>query len=213
MRTERQYPLTSTARTALVRAGVARQSTITMTQGDSVTRTDGGEGWTRGASSVDGAARRLSPTLVDARLSPAQHARHDSVVRAIVAQSRWHIALTNLSDCHPVHLGGEWLDVSPDILFCDRETFLVAHAVEVELAATVSVGRVPLWARIARAVRDRGTFWLLVPPTALARAVRLCRRYGIAACIGAWSIGPAGVAVRWAGASEQRVPPSKNPAP
>lgn len=138
--------------------------------------------------------------------SKAQQSLHDQVVRAIAAQAVRHIALTNVDAHHPVHLGAERLDVSPDILFCDRENFLVEHAVEVELAATVSVARAQQWRRIARAVQDRGTFWLLVPPTAVGRASRLCVRYGIPARVAVWTLGVSGVSVMWARSRTLREP-------
>ncbi len=122
---------------------------------------------------------------------------HDQVVKALAAQASGHMCYTNLDHHTSTYLGTGTREISPDLILCDQENLLVQSVIEVETADTVSAEHVSRWAQTARAVRDRGTFVLLVPPESAETAYRLCQQYGIRARIGLWTLTPQGVAIAW----------------
>lgn len=122
---------------------------------------------------------------------------HDRVVAAIAAQASNYIAYTNIGGHHSAYLIQPRFEVSPDIVLCDSENWMVEHVIEVEADDTVVPASAQRWLSCARAVRHRGKFWLLVPANAVRTATRLCQQYRIPARIGAWTFDGQNVSVDW----------------
>ncbi|TSC72020.1 MAG: hypothetical protein G01um101438_780 [Parcubacteria group bacterium Gr01-1014_38] len=122
---------------------------------------------------------------------------HDRVVETVAAQASGYAAYTNLGGHHSICLTGSFPEVSPDVILCDPESFLVDHVVQVETEGSIDPSAARQWVNIARAVHGRGQFWILVPPFAVSTAARLCQQYGIPAKIGTWSADSRGVLVSW----------------
>lgn len=122
---------------------------------------------------------------------------HDRVVETVAAHARGYAAYTNTGGHHSVCLTGSFPEVSPDVIICDPESFLVDHVVEVETDESFERPVIERWVNIAHAVHGRGQFWILVPPAAAPSVTRLCRQHGIRAKVGTWSVDSQGVLISW----------------
>ena len=123
---------------------------------------------------------------------------HDRVVAHIAAQASDYIVYTNIGGHHSAYLVQPPLEVCPDIVLCDSESWMVEHVIEVETEETVNPASARRWMSAARAVRHQGKFWLLVPPTVMRAAMLLCQQYRIPARIGVWTVDGQKVTVSWA---------------
>ncbi|TSC64546.1 MAG: hypothetical protein G01um1014106_76 [Parcubacteria group bacterium Gr01-1014_106] len=122
---------------------------------------------------------------------------HDRVAATVAAQAVGYAAYTNIGGHHSMCLTGSFREVSPDVVICDPESFLVDHVVEVEVEDTIQPDTAQRWLDIARAIQGRGVFWILVQPSAIASARQLCDAAGIAAHIGTWSINGDTITITW----------------
>lgn len=108
---------------------------------------------------------------------------HGQVIQVVAAAQNKHDAYTNLGHQHncSVQIGRE--TVYPDLVLCRPRTMTVDYLIEVETDESVTEAESMQWVTYAR---GPGSFWLLIPSSALATAQALCRRKGIVANFGCW---------------------------
>lgn len=115
--------------------------------------------------------------------SGVRQSAHDRVIQIVAAAQTTHHAYTNPGPQHncSVRIGLE--TVYPDLVLCRPGTMTVDFLIEVETENSVTEAEASQWATYAR---GPGSFWLLVPSSALVTAQTLCRRKGVAASFGCW---------------------------
>lgn len=119
---------------------------------------------------------------------------HDRVIQTVAGAQTAHDAYTNPGKDHNywLHVGPE--AIYPDLILCTPGTMTVSHLIEVETEDSVNDAESDQWAQYARV---SGSFWLLVPFTALAAAQEICRRKRIAANFGQWWIERQQIRFNW----------------
>lgn len=129
---------------------------------------------------------------------------HDRVMETIAAQANasGYVAYTNRGGHHSVCLTGGAgsrgsREVCPDVILCNPESFLVGHAIEIEMENSINASTAQRWLDIARAIHGRGLFWIFAPSSQLALAAQLCQQHRIPVKIGTWSADSQGVLISW----------------